>query len=366
MIIATSLRQIAATLTIGLLCSTAVRSQVQDIYLSEVCANASEAWIEVHNRGTSAVNIGTWSLHCATATPGQPNNYWWGFPMGTILPANAYLRVHWFQDAPASPAPGNFYTGTSPFGFLFGVGGEPLSGGAGAAALLASQSSTQMISSSIVRDWGSWGASGFQRESLAITAGLWEAGRYVASIPAAGSIARDPGEIGVAAHPDESWFVDYTATPLAPNITGAAVQSYGNPCTLPGNHLLGQPGLSATSLPLVGNGQFGFALDNTVGIFGEYVLVAFSAGAAPPGLPSVLPQYAGAGCHESIDVQQVLVTWLLSASLFSTNIPLPLTSYSSQIIGHELHVQALVIQLTANANPPYQGLSNALRVVIGQ
>ena len=151
-----------------------------------------------------------------------------------------------------------------------------------------------------------------------------------------------------------------------PNITGAVVQSYGTACTLPGNHLLGTPELRATSLPLVGNGQFGFVIDNTTGIFGEYVILAFSAGAAPAGLPSILPQYSGMGCQESIDTQQILLVWLVPASLFGTTLPLPLASYTSQIIGTELHAQALVIDLLAGTNPPYQGLSNALRVVVGQ
>ena len=366
MTIATLTRRIATTLVTALLSTPGLVSQVQDVYLSEVFADANDAWIEVHNRGTAVANIGTWSIHCATTTPGQPNNYWWGFPQGTTLAPDAFLRVHWFQAAPAAPEPGNLYTGTSPIGFLFGHGGEPLNGSEGAVALLASQNGAQMISSAIVRDWVSWGTSGFQREILAITAGLWEAGRYATSFPAGSSLARDPATIGVVAHPDEGWFIDYTPTPLGPNVTGAILQPYGNTCTLPGHHLLGQPQLSGTSLPLLGNGQFGFDINNTMGIYGEYVLVAFSAGAAPAGLPSILPQYSGVGCQEAIDAQQILQTWLVPASLFSTHVPLPLSNFSSQILGCELHVQALVLDLVAGANPPYQGISNALRLVVGQ
>ncbi len=350
----------------ALLGSAAVRSQAQDVILSEVRADATETWIEVHNRGTSTVNIGTWTLHCATTTAGLPNNYWWGFPLGTTLAPNAFLRVHWHQTAPATPAPGNLYTGTSPYGFLFGLGSEALSGNEGAAALIATQNNAQVISPTFMRDWVSWGTSGFQRENLAISAGLWEIGRYTPSIPVTGSIARDPDTIGTTTHPDESWFADFTPTPLMPNITGAVVQAYGTACTLPGHHLLGLPGLSATSLPLLGNSQFGFVVDNTTGIFGEYVIFVFSAGAAPVGVPSILPQYAGMGCQESIDTQQIVLTWIVPASLFSTTVPLPLTNYSAQVMGTELHAQALVIELLPGTNPPYQGLSNALRVVVGQ
>lgn len=366
MSIATATLRITTTLLAALLCTAIVRGQVQDVYLSEVRADATETWIEVHNRGTNTVDIGTWTLHCATTTPGQPNDYWWGFPLGTTLAPDAYLRVHWYQVAPPAPAPGNLYTGTSPYDFLFGLGGEPLSGGEGAAALIASQSNAQMITPTFMRDWISWGTSGFLREGLAISSGLWESGRYTPSIPATASIARDSDQIGMTTHPDESWFVDYTPTPLMPNITGAVVESYGTACTLPGNHLLGMPELSATSLPLLGNHQFGFAVDNTTGIFGEFVILAFSAGAAPTGLPSILPQYSGTGCQESIDTQQILLTWLVPATLFDTNVPMPLANYSPQIIGTELHAQALVIELLAGTNPPYQGLSNALRVVVGQ
>lgn len=366
MSIATVTNRLATTLLAAALSSAAVRGQVQDVYLSEIRADGTECWIEVHNRGTTTADIGTWALHCATTTPGYGNNYWWGFPTGTTLAPNAFLRVHWYQVAPTTPEAGNLYTGTSPYAFLFGLGGEMLDGTAGAAALISSQLNAHTATSSFVEDWVSWGTSGFQREYLAVNAGVWETGRYTPHIPTDGSIARDPDSIGATVHPDESWFVDYTPTPLMPNITGATVQPYGTACMVPGNHLLGHPELTATSLPLLGNSQFGFMIGNTTGIFGEYVLLAFSAGPAPSGLPSVLPEYPGSSCHEAIDTQQILLTWLVPASLFGTNVPLPLSNYSSQVIGAEMHVQALVIELIGGVNPPYQGLTNALRVVVGQ
>ena len=35
-------------------------------------------------------------------------------------------------------------------------------------------------------------------------------------------------------------------------------------------------------------------------------------------------------------------------------------------VGAELHVQALVFDLLPYATPPFQGVSNALRLVVGQ
>ena len=366
MIIATANRQLATLLTAGLLSATALRAQVQDVYLSEIRADASETWIELHNRGSNPVDISQWSLHCATTTASMPQTYWWPFPLGTTLAPDAFLRVHWFQSEPAVPVTGNLYTGTSPYGFLFGLGGEALSGNAGAAALIASQANAQMNSPTVLRDWVSWGAHGFQRENLAIAAGLWQSNRQTPAIDAGGSIARDPDLIDVAVHPDESWFVDYTPTPLMPNVTGAVVESYGSACTLPGNHLLGTPELRATSLPLLGNGQFQLMIDRTTGIYGEFALIGFGSAAAAPGLPSALPPYSGISCQEAIDVQQLLATWLLPTALFATTVPLPLNNLPPQVIGVELHAQALILELLPTANPPYQGLTNALRVVVGQ
>tara|TARA_R110002072_G_scaffold67163_3_gene165039 strand:- start:36684 stop:37784 length:1101 start_codon:yes stop_codon:yes gene_type:complete len=363
---ATATRQLASLLLVTLPFTTSLQAQVQDVYLSEIRADASETWIEVHNRGTVAADISQWSLHCATTTQGMPNNYWWPFPAGTTLAPDAFLRVHWFTPEPAVPVAGNLYTGTSPYGFLFGLGGETLSGDEGAAALFASQSNTQMNSSLSVRDWVSWGTHGFQRESLAISAGLWQVDRSMQAIQAGASIARDPDAIGVTVHPDESWFLDYTPTPLMPNVTGAVVQSYGTACALPGNHLLGVPELRATSLPLLGNSQFGLMIDRTTGIYGEFVLVGFSSSSAPPGLPSILPQYSGTACQESIDTTQLIATWLVPAMIIGTPVSLPLDGLPPQVIGVELHAQALVIELLPTANPPYQGLTNALRVVVGQ
>lgn len=356
----------ATLLLAGLLSTSTLHAQVQDVYLSEVRADATETWIEIHNRGSANVDISQWSLHCATSTVSMPQEYWWPFPLGTTLAPGAFARVHWFQSAPAVPIAGNYYTGTSPYGFLFGLGGEALHGDSGAAALFATQTSSQVNSPLVVRDWISWGGHGFTREHLAIATGLWHSDRQAPAILSGTSLARDPDIIGLTAHPDESWFTDYTPTPMMPNVTGAILQSYGTACTLPGNHLLGTPELRATSQPLRGNGQFAFAIDRTTGIYGEFAIVGFSSAAAPAGMPSILPLYSGNACRESIDTQLLVSAWLVPTSIISTIVPLPLTNLPPQVIGVELHVQALVVELLPATYPPYQGLTNALRVVVGQ
>lgn len=70
---------------------------------------------------------------------GMPNNYWWPFPTGTTLTPGALLRDHWFTAEPAVPVDGYRYTGTSPYGFSFGLGGQALAGTEGPMALFATR-----------------------------------------------------------------------------------------------------------------------------------------------------------------------------------------------------------------------------------
>ena len=355
----------AFTAILAMALSTA--APAQDVLLNEVRADGSERWIELHNRTTAPIDVGSWSLYYATMTPGQPQTYWWGFPAGSQIAAGGFLRVHWFQNAPAGGNSGEeLWTGTSPYGFLFGLGGEPLHGDRGALGLLRSQSNALMNDPTIVVDWVDWGANGFQREWLAVQAGYWQPGRQTPAIPPGSSIARDLGTIGNVTWFDEQWFVDNTPTPLQPNLDGAVVQSYGTPCALPGNHLLGAPVLRATAQPLLGSPLFGLALDHTTGIYGEYVLIGFSNAAAPAGLPSILPPYAGIACLERIDTLQMPALWLLPTQIVATEIPLSLAGLPPSAFGVELHAQALVLDLLPMTYPPYQGLSNALRIVVGQ
>lgn len=347
--------------------TAAALPRAQDVLLSEVRADGEQRWVELHNRGATPVDLSTWSLHHASQTTGTSHDHWWAFPAGTVMAPDSYLRVHWFQAAPpGATVPGELWTGATPFHFLFGLGGEALEGARGAFGLLSSQVNELMNSPSIFEDWVSWGEHGFAREPLAIQAGLWAAGRCAPAIPAGSSLARDPAATSTVPFPDLAWFVDNTPTPLQPNITGAIVQAYGTACVLPGNHLLGAPVLRATGQPLLGNAGFGLAIDHTTGIFGEFTLFAFAAAAAPPGQPSLLPPFGGVSCAQAIDALQWLGAWLAPAQIVTTPMPLSLAGLPPSALGAELHVQAIVLDLLPYAMPPYQGISNALRVVVGQ
>lgn len=360
---ATVRRTIAALSTTAALSCLALPAQ--DVLLSEVCADAGGPWVELHNRSAATVDLSSWSLHLASRTVGMPQSYWWAFPTGTTLPAGGFLRVHWFQAWPTAAAPGELYTGNSVWDFLFSLGGEPLRADRGALGLFRSQLDSMMNTSSIVEDWVSWGDHGFVREPLAITNGRWTAGSHTPAIAAGTSLARNTGTVGSGLPHAQQWFTDSTPTPLQPNLSGAGVAAYGQGCAATGHHLLGVPTLRAPSLPLIGNAQFRLELDHTTGIYGEHAFVAWSAGARPAGAPSLLPPVVG-GCAESIDPWQLVAMWLLPTQVITTVMPLSLAGLPPELAGTELHVQAMVVDLLPFTYPPYQGLSNALHVTLGQ
>jgi hypothetical protein len=336
----------------------------QDVVLSEVRADADGRWIELHNRSDSAVNLSTWSLHYATRTPSMPQNYWWPFPVGTVIAAGGHLRVHWFQAAPPTIGTGEVYTGDTHWDFLFSLGGETLRADRGALGLVRTQSESMMATPSMIEDWVSWGDHGFSREYLAVANGRWTTGTHTASIPAGGSLARNVAAIGEGQH-SAQWFLDNTPTPLAPNLSGAEVAPYGQGCAPFGHHLLGTPVLSTSSLPIAGNASFSLRVDRTTGIYGEYVLLAWSAAPAAPGQPVVLPSTPG-GCSLSLDVTRLITIWLLPAQTNRTTAPLSLAQLPPELIDSQVHAQAVVIDLLPYAYPPYQGVSNALRIVFGE
>ena len=197
----------------------------QDVILSEVRADADGRWVELHNRTSSSVDLSTWSLHFASRTTGMPQNYWWAFPLGTTIAGGGYLRVHWYQAAPATIAPGDLYTGNTVWDFLFGLGGEQLRADRGALGLFRSQLDSMMNSPAIVEDWVSWGDHGFQREPLAIANGRWTGGEHTPAIGAGTSLARYVFELAVTAPHVAQWFADPSPTPLAPNLSGGSVTS---------------------------------------------------------------------------------------------------------------------------------------------
>lgn len=343
----------------------AAPASAQDVLISELHATGNDRWIELHNRGPWTVDLSNWSIYQATRTSGLPQHYWWGFGAGTTLASGAFLRVHWNQAATGPVSPGEYYTGASPYGFLFGLGAEHLDGSRGALGLLSSQASNLMNSAAVVEDWVSWGEHGFARENLAEQAGVWNGGHHCPAIPTGTSLARDPAAVGVMASRDLEWFVDPTPTPNGSNVTGAAVFRYGTSCAVTGHHLMGLPTLRVRTQPLLGNPAFGYSIDMTTGVFGESMLFAFSSGAAPAGLPSLLPPVPGPACVEAIDTRHVLATVLMPTSVLSTEIPMSLANLSPAMAGIELHAQALLFDWLPNAWPPFQGLTNAVGVVLG-
>jgi len=179
-------------------------------------------------------------------------------------------------------------------------------------------------------------------------------------------LASDLAAIGAAPSSEKDGPGGAPTTSRASEPAVAYVESYGNACALPGNHLLGLPELRATAAPRYGSETFGFALDHTTGVYGEFVLVALSAAAGQADQLSALPPSTQDKCHESIDSNRILMTWVLPAKMLTTDIPMPLSHFSNQVLGDEVHVQAMVIELLPDAELPYQGISNALKVVIGK
>ena len=159
---------------------------------------------------------------------------------------------------------------------------------------------------------------------------------------------------------------DAPKTSRAAELAVAHVESYGNACTLPGNHLLGLPELRATAAPRYGSEAFGFTLDHTTGVYGEFVLVAMSAAAGQADQLSALPPSTHNNCREAIDSARILMTWVLPTTMLTTDIPMPLSQFSDQAPGEEVHVQAMVVELLPGAELPYQGISNALKIIIGK
>ncbi|MCA8977915.1 MAG: lamin tail domain-containing protein [Planctomycetes bacterium] len=337
----------------------------QQVVLSEIRADTAERWVEIHNRGPAVVDLSNWTLHYSTHTQFLPQGYWWPFPSGTTLQPGGYLRVFWHQNPTGSAAPGEYFTGTSPYGYLFGLGGETLHGSAGAFGLVDSQLNAQMIVPARYVDWVSWGDHDFQREQLAVQNGTWTSGVHAPAIPFGHSCARHLASIGVVSTHEQQWFLDATPTPMGPNTSGMAVTSYGQSCTVPGHHLLGDPVLQTTSLPLLGNARFGYSVSNTTGFYGETMLLAFATRAAPSGQRSLLPYFPGATCVEAIDTDALIGSVLMSTHVVQTEVPLSLANLPPAIAGLELHSEALVFDWLPNAYLPFLGISNGLSVVIG-
>lgn len=336
----------------------------QAVVLSEIVADGTDRWIEVYNRGSAVADLSQWTLYQATATVGQSGAYWWPFPAGTTLAPGSFLRVHWRAPVPANRPANEYYTGDATWHFLFGNLAEPLAAGGGAVALVRTQNPLSLNVAALIEDWVSWGQAGLPRESLAVQAGRWTTGSHLAPVAAGHSMARNLATVG-SLTPPLQWFDDPTPTPLGHNLGGASITAYGTPCTPAGNHLLGTPWLRGNAMPLLGSTQFALQVDNTTGLFGEAVLVAF-ADAAAGGTLGGLPSVAGVTCSEAIDRTRCVAAWFAPSSTMATTVPLPLAGLGPSFVGLELHAQALVVQTLPNAWPPFEGLTNALRLVLGQ
>jgi hypothetical protein len=220
--------------------------------------SAEGQWIEIVNLGTTTVELTGWSLYLATATPSQPQNYWFGFPSGTSLASGKLLRVHWLAPVKASTAT-DIYTGNTVLHFLFGLFAEPLDPTRGALALMNTQLNNQVNDPKAILDWVSWGTTGFKRESNAISNGRWAAGTFAP--PAVGTPTPTLAYSYVnsaGVHSGSDWMRDTTPTPGVENLGGAAATSYGTDCRL---WLTAPIRLVATGVPLHGNLDFALAID---------------------------------------------------------------------------------------------------------
>ncbi len=336
----------------------------QDVILSEVGEDATGTWIELFNRDTIPADVSTWSLYLTTATPNQPRTYWWGFRPGTTIAPGEFLLVRWLTPPPNPPRADEVATGTSQYGFLFGLGAEPLPTDRGALALLRSQLSAQMNSPSIIADWVAWGSGGLTREGLAEQAGVWRLGMATAPRSTGASLARHPSA-SVAGHPELSWFVDPTPTPGSSNVGAAALATIGTACAPNGHHLLGAPVLTAASMPVLGNSAFAVNVSNTTGVLLEHSVLVFALEPAAAGLPQLLPPVAGVGCSVFLDPSTWFANTWMHTTVNQTTFPLSLTNLPATLDGIHFAMQALVFDDLATAWPAYQGVTNAVVVTLG-
>lgn len=337
----------------------------QDVIVSEIGRDANGSWIELHNRGSTAVDLSPWSVYLATSTPGMPRAYWWGFRPNTAIAAGGHLVVRWMQPIPASPTPGEIATGaTNPY-FLFGLGAEPVPQGQGAIGLFRTQYSGNMNNAAWIVDWVSWGGNGLLREDLAIQSGAWRVGSSAPSMPDGCSIARHPGTTW-SAQPGLAWFVDETPTPGGANVGAASLIVSGSACAPMGHTLLGAPTLGATSMPVLGNGAFGINVDNTTGVFAEWCIVAMSAQTMPFGRADLLPPTpGGSSCLVMLDPGTAFGTLWTRTAAMRTSLPMSLQGLPASLAGQSFSMQALVFDMSPTAWPPYKGVTNALTVTIG-
>jgi hypothetical protein len=339
-------------------------AQPAQVILAEVNPSPAGQWIELLNRTNESQDISSWSLHLATMTPLWPQQYWYGFPAGTVIPANGRLRVNWGSPIQALPPANTINTGNTIFHFLFGLGFEPLPLTAGAMALIRSQQNSQMNTPSLFEDWVSWGQGNFLREILAVQAGRWVLGRFVPAPVSGDSLARMPQVIGQMPSPDREWFRDASPTPLAPNAPGYTSTSIGIPCVQPGHTLLGPPVLGGIAFPVAGARDFALAVSNTTGVPGTFGMFVFSVLPAPPSQPPLLPPGTGPACPELVDFGTLIAFFLVQTAVNETLFPVSFAATSSALQGGRFVVQTVLFDASTTV-PPYQGTTNAVDYTIG-
>lgn len=347
-------RSVLALITVA-----ALASAQQNVALSEV--HVTDQWIELANLSGVNQDISSWTVYLATKTPGMPQNYFFGFPPGTVMAPSSFLRVRWLQPIPATPEPGSVFTGNTIFHFLFGLGAEPLQQ-ISAVGLFRTQANNQMNTPSLIEDWVSWGDGNLRREDLAAQNGRWTLGRFLEAPLSNESLARATSAIGTVSTKDLEWFHDQSPTPLESNTTAMGSNATPPACLAPGNHLLGPPNLTLASYPVCGNREFGYRIANTSGVLGEFVILVFSAGLGNQA--PLLPPTSGPPCPEYLNYALFMGALLVGATPGVTTLPHNFANLPISFRGTAYFIQAVVLDGFTSV-PPYQGVSNALQISIG-
>ena len=328
------------------------------VVVSEINFSAQIAgddqWVEVVNLGGSKAELDGWSLYLATDTPGVPGNYWFGFPQGTELEAGEFLRVHWGAPIPDEAPTGpelEIFTGTTLFNFLFGFGFEPLSVQGGALALLSTQNNLLMNDDTVIQDWVSWGGNDYPREDLAIQAGEWTTGTSVTPSQQLDSIALNLA-LNQVPTPVSAYFHDASPTSNAPNAVGGSTGTLGTSCASGGGSSLS---LVVESFPVLGNRDFRYRLDNTLGMPMDFAILVLSPDAGD-GSSTIL------GCPIFVGQTSAFGALVIPTEIGQTHFPIDLSSAPTILAGIDIYAQAAVITVGA---PTDLGTSEAIKITLG-
>ncbi len=340
-------------------------SATSQVVISEINFSAQQAgddqWVEVANLGSETAELNGWSLYLATKTPGRPGTYWFAFPQGTELEPAAFLRVHWRAPIPDDPpGPNEIYTGNQLVHFMFGYGAEILPSQpdelhpelqGGALALLSTQNNLLMNDHNIIQDWVSWGGNGYSREDLAIQAGKWSSGASVAPPAQRDSIALSLAD-NEDPTPVSAYFHDASPTPNAPNAVGSESVDLGGACSA---GTLSPLILRTESLPVVGNRDFRFRLDNTLGGPNDFALLVLSP---DPGDGSTVIL----GCMLEVGLTNAWGAVITQTQVGQTYFPFDMSVMDPVLSGLLAYVQAAVIRL---GTPGDLATSDALKLILG-